>query len=56
MCARTDREALLFRLALEYALLDKVKCGASLALHSPEASVPNIRVIEAVQHRPSVTY
>ena len=56
MCARTDREALPLRLALKHALLDELKGGASLALHPPEASVPNIRIIEAAQHRPSVIH
>ena len=46
-CMETYCEALPFCLALEGALLDKFKGGASLALHSPEASVANIRVIEA---------
>ena len=46
-CMGTYCEALPFCLALESALLDKFKGRTSLALHSPEASVANIRVIEA---------
>ncbi len=52
--AGTDREALLLGCALEDALLDKLKGGAGLALHAPQASVPDIRIIEAAPHRLSL--
>lgn len=46
-CMGTYCEALPFCLSLEGALLDEFEGGASLALHPPETSVANIRVIEA---------
>ena len=44
---RAHCQALPLSLALENALLDKLKAGARLALHPPQPSVPHIRVIEA---------
>lgn len=44
---RTHRQALALSLALEDALLDKLKVRARLALHPPQPSVAHVRVIEA---------
>ena len=51
---RAHRQALPLSLALEDALLDKLKAGARLALHPPQPSVAHVRVIEAACSKPRI--
>ena len=48
-------EALPLSLALKDSLLDKVKGGARLALHAPEAPVAHVWVIEAAHNKTHIT-